>query len=77
MELAGKHMSLAQWSETPEATGGQYPTLKQELNRQLTVLQSATPGSRQAMEAMIAISEIQNTINTITAENKKRYPQAR
>lgn len=70
-------MGLAQWSETPQATGGQYPTLKQELNRQLTVLQSATPGSKQAIEAMIAISEIQNTIDTITAENKKRYPQAR
>lgn len=70
MQLAGKHMTLSQWAETPEATGGQYPTLHQELNRQLNVLKTAAPGSQEAVQAMITISEIQNAIKIITAENR-------
>lgn len=63
-------MTLSQWAETPEATGGQYPTLKQELNRQLNVLKTATPGSQEAVQAMITISEIQNAIKVIKTENR-------
>jgi len=73
MELAGKYKSLAEWAETPEATGGQYPTLKQGLNKQLAVLKTAAPGSAVAMQAMIEISEIQNAIGAINAENKRNY----
>ena len=65
MKLAGKYKSLAEWAETPEATGGQYPTLHQELNRQLAILRTSTPGSDQAIQAMIKISEIQNAVKTI------------
>ena len=70
MQLAGKHMTLSQWAETPEATGGQYPTLKQELNRQLNVLKTAPPRSQEAVQAMITISEIQNAIKVIKTENR-------
>jgi hypothetical protein len=62
MELAGKYTDLKKWSETPEATGGEYPTLKQELNRQLNILKTSIPGSKEAAQAMITISELQNTI---------------
>ena len=77
MELAGKHMTLSQWAETPAATGGKYPTLHQELNRQLNVLKTAAPGSQEAMQAMITISEIQNTIKIINSENKTNFPEIR
>ena len=77
MQVAGKYQNLQQWSETPEATGGQYPTLHQELNRQLNVLKTAAPGSQEAVQAMITISEIQNTIKIIKAENQKNYPGTR
>ena len=73
MQLAGKHMTLSQWAETTEATGGQYPTLKQELNKQLNVLKTAAPGSQEAVQAMLTISEIQNVIKVITAENQRNY----
>jgi hypothetical protein len=72
MELAGKYKGfntlkdLKAWSETPEATGGQYPTLHQELNRQLNILKTAQPGSEEAMQAMINVSELQNIIKSIT-----------
>ena len=71
MELAGKYRGfntpngLKAWSETPEATGGQYPTLHQELNRQLNILKTAQPGSQEAIQAMIAVSELQNVIKSI------------
>jgi len=76
MQLAGKYQDLRQWSGTPEATGGEYPTLRQGLNQQLNVLKTATPGSEEAMQAMIAISEIQNAIKEITAANRKNYSKA-
>lgn len=65
MELAGKYQNLRQWAETPEATGGQYPTLQQELNKQLNILKNAQPGSEEAMKAMINISDLQNIIKSI------------
>lgn len=65
MKLAGKYENLRQWAETPEATGGEYPTLRQELNRQINILKTATPGSDAAVNAMITISEIQNVIKSI------------
>jgi hypothetical protein len=65
MKLAGKYTDLKAWSETPEATGGQYPTLQQELNRQLSILSKAQPGSEEAAQAMIAVSELQNIIKSI------------
>lgn len=77
MELAGKYQDLRRWSETPEATGGQYPTLRQGLNQQLNILKTAAPGSEEAMQAMIAISEIQNAIKEINAANKRNYPGIR
>lgn len=69
-------MTLAQWAETPEATGGQYPTLKQELNKQLTVLKTAAPGSDVAVKAMTTINEIKTAIKDITAANRKNYPNS-
>lgn len=65
MKLAGKYENLRQWAETPEATGGEYPTLRQELNRQINILKTAAPGSEEAMNAMITISEIQNVIKSV------------
>lgn len=65
MKLAGKYENLRQWAETPEATGGEYPTLRQELNRQINILKTAAPGSDAAVNAMITISEIQNVIKSI------------
>ena len=65
MEIAGKYKNLKQWAETPEATGGQYPTLQQELNRQLNILKTAQPGSPEATQAMINLSKLQNTIKQI------------
>jgi hypothetical protein len=73
MRLAGKHMTLSQWAETPEATGGQYPTLKQDLNRQLSILKTVPPGSPEAAQAMFNISEIQKTIKIINAENRMKW----
>jgi hypothetical protein len=70
MQLAGKYQDLRKWSETPEATGGEYPTLHQGLNQQLNILKTAAPGSQEAVQAMITISEIQNAIKIINAENK-------
>jgi hypothetical protein len=65
MELAGKYKDLRAWAETPEATGGQYPTVHQELDRLLGILSRAQPGSQEAVQAMITISELQNKIKTI------------
>jgi hypothetical protein len=65
MELAGKYANLRQWAETAEATGGQYPTLRQELNRQLNILKNSPPESTEAMQAMITISELQNVIKNM------------
>jgi hypothetical protein len=65
MELAGKYKNLRQWAESPEATGGEYPTLHQELNRQLNILKTAAPGSDEAVKAMVTISEIQNVIKSV------------
>lgn len=65
MKLAGKYENLRQWAETPEATGGEYPTLQQELRRQINILKTAAPGSKEAMNAMITISEIQNVIKSV------------
>lgn len=65
MELAGKYKNLRQWAETPEATGGEYPTLQQELNRQMNILKTVAPGSPEAINAMITISEIQNVIKSV------------
>jgi len=76
MQLAGKYMTLNQWAETPEATGGQYPTLKQELNKQLTILKTAAPGSDTAVKAMATISEIKSVIKDISAANRKNYPSS-
>ncbi len=76
MQLAGKYQDLLKWSETPEATGGQYPTLKQELNKQLTVLKTAAPGSDVAVKAMATINEIKAAIKDITAANRKNYPNS-
>lgn len=69
MQLAGKHKNLRTWAETPEATGGQYPTLRQELNRNLGILRNAQPGSQEAVQAMIAVNELQNVIADINAAN--------
>jgi hypothetical protein len=66
MELAGKYKNLKQWAETPEATGGQYPTLNQELDRQLNIMRSGQPGSPEVVQAMINISDLQNIIKEIT-----------
>ena len=77
MELVGKYQDLRKWAETPQATGGQYPTLHQGLNQQLNILKTAAPGSEEAMRAMIAISEIQNAIKEINAANKRNYPGIR
>ena len=71
MKLAGKHMTLSQWAETPEATGGQYPTLRQELDRQFNIFKASPPGSDAAVKAMITIGEIANTIEIIKAEKGK------
>ena len=77
MQLAGKYQDLRKWSETPEATGGEYPTLHQGLNQQLNILKTAAPGSQEAVQAMITISEIQNANKIINAENKRNYPEIR
>jgi len=76
MELAGKYRDVRAWSETPEATGGQYPTIRQELNRNLNILRTAHPASQEAAEAMIKVSELQNAIKNINAAND-RYLQGR
>ena len=76
MELAGKYTNLKAWAETPEATDGQYPTIRQELNRNLNVLRNAQPGSQEAVQAMINVSELQNVIADINAAND-RYLQRR
>jgi hypothetical protein len=76
MELAGKYKNLKAWAETPEATGGQYPTIRQELNRNLHVLKNAQPGSQEAVQAMINVNELQNAIADINAAND-RYLQRR
>jgi hypothetical protein len=62
MKIAGKYENLKQWSETPEATGGQYPTLQQELNKQLNIIRSGQPGSPEVAQAMAIIAEIQNAV---------------
>lgn len=77
MQLAGKYQDLRKWAETPEATGGEYPTLRQGLNQQLNILKTATPGSEEAIKAMITISEIQNAIKEINATNSRNYPGIR
>lgn len=77
MQLAGKYQDLRKWSETPEATGGEYPTLRQELDRQFNIFKTSPPGSDAAVKAMITIGEIANTIEIIKAENAKNYPQTR
>jgi hypothetical protein len=77
MKLAGKYQDLRQWSETPEATGGQHPTLRQELNRQFNILKTAAPGSDTAVQAMVAISEIQSAIKEIYAADKRNYLEIR
>lgn len=77
MNLAGKYQDLRQWSETPETTGGQYPTLRQELDRQFNIFKTSPPGSDAAVKAMLTISEIQNAIKEIHAENKRNYPGTR
>jgi hypothetical protein len=77
MQLAGKYQDLSKWSETPEATGGQYPTLRQELDRQFNIFKASPPGSDAAVKAMIAIGEIQSAIKEIHAENKRNYPGTR
>jgi hypothetical protein len=73
MQLAGKYQDLRKWSETPEATGGQYPTLRQELDRQFNIFKASPPGSDAAVKAMITISEIQSAIKEITAVDRKNY----
>ena len=77
MQLAGKYQDLRQWSETPEATGGQYPTLRQEVDRQFNRLKVSPPGSDAAVKAMITIGEIQNAIKEIHAGDKRNYPGTR
>ncbi len=75
MKLAGKYENLKAWAETPEATGGQYPTLRQELNRNLNILRNAQPGSQEAVQAMITVSELQNVIADINAANDRYLQQ--
>jgi len=77
MELAGRYKNLRQWAETPEATGGEYPTIRQELNRNLNILKTAQPNSQEAMEAMIAVSELQNAIAKINASSDYYLSQLR
>ena len=52
MQLAGKYSN----------TSDQYPTIQQELNKQLSIVRSGQPGSPEVTQAMAIIAEIQNAV---------------
>lgn len=62
MQLAGKYQDLRKWAETAEATGGQYPTLKQELRRLQGVVNNTQPGTEKHIAAVQAIQEMHQVI---------------
>ena len=81
MKLAGKHMTLSQWAETPEATGGQYPTLKQELRRLQGIVNNTQPGTQKHIAAVSAVQEMQQVIaqavptaTTSSVRDPRDYP---
>lgn len=51
MKLAGKYQGVTQ-----------APSLYEQLNQQLNILQTHDPNSREAMQAMVLVSELQNKI---------------
>ena len=52
MQLAGKYSN----------TSDQYPTIQQELNKQLSIVRLGQPGSPEVAQAMAIIAEIQNAV---------------